>query len=466
MAVETRNASGVLAKWVTEFHYAETPEEVRSSVLDAIINSLGTALGGIGVDSVHKAMAVSRDQIGRGTCTVYGTEYRMSAQAAAFVNGVIVNALGQEETHLASGVHPAETTVPVAVALCEETGGTLRDLVEAVTVGIEVTGAVASVALTPAVKYEACEAPAVYGTIGAAAAAAKVLGLELDRTAQALGLAANFAAGLAQGIVEGSAEYHYLKGLSGLHGHLAATLAQAGAVAASEAFEGRSGFYRLFANVSPDRLARFDVAADLEQRLARPWVSLDLTYKPYPVHYFNLPFLAAAKEARSFLGPSGTVDAVEIELGNRAVMSGGAAGPPFRWRGTAVASTQFCVACMLSRGHVTLEDQQDRDAPDILELCKRTTVSTLDVPQAGRLTLRSRGRVLDYDVVELEKSYEAVSAEDVFRSVVSHALGPGAADAALECLRGADASAPVASLLEFLRVPYPGAARTGVEVVR
>jgi len=128
--------------------------------------------------------------------------------------------------------------VPVVLALAEQLGSSGPEVLGALTIGIETAIAVSSMALVPAVKYDRCEAPAVYGTIGATAAAAKLLGLNMPSTAHALGLAASFAAGLSEGIRVGTDEYHFIVALASQHAELAASLAQRGAIAAATAFEG------------------------------------------------------------------------------------------------------------------------------------------------------------------------------------------------------------------------------------
>ena len=103
---------------------------------------------------------------------------RLVPGMAAFANGVILNALGQEETHAATSTHPAETTVPLVLALAEERGSSGREVLDAVIVGMQVTMGLGAMELMPTIRYEICQAPSVLGTVGAAAAAARLCQLD------------------------------------------------------------------------------------------------------------------------------------------------------------------------------------------------------------------------------------------------------------------------------------------------
>ena len=59
--------------------------------------------------------------------------------------------------------------------------------------------------------------PSAYGSIGAAAAAAKLRRLDVDTTTRAIGLAAMFTAAPAESMRAGTGDVHYLKGMVAMH---------------------------------------------------------------------------------------------------------------------------------------------------------------------------------------------------------------------------------------------------------
>jgi 2-methylcitrate dehydratase PrpD len=379
-------ASHAIADWLAEFDYGSLPVSVKLGARKALINSVGTAIGGYPIDSTQRVIRYAKQQSGSGDCTVLVDGSRLSSSMAVFANGVMVNALGQEETHVASSTHPAQTTVPIVLAVGERLERSGEEVLAALIAGMEVTAAISCMKLTPAVKLDRCHAPAVFGTIGAAAAAARLVGLDVERTAHALGLAANFAAGLSEGSRAGTGEYHYLKGLVGMHALMAVDLAADGAVAAPLAFEGPGGFYHTFAGASTADLAAFDVPSDLRSLLEGEWITPELMYKPYPANFFNIPFIDAARVIRHERGVgAGDIRRVHVGISEYAANSGGALRPPYTHRGNALASTAFGVGCMLARGHVDPADTLAFDAPDIAQMCERIEVEVTPDLHGGAL---------------------------------------------------------------------------------
>lgn len=383
--LEERSVSNGIAEWVYATRFADLPAHVQGQARKSLINTVGTSIGAFELPDVQKTLAYARAEESPGPCTVFVSGDRMAPSTAAFVNGVMANHLGQEETHLISGTHPAETTTPAVLTYAERYGGSGLAVLEAIVVGIEVTVAVARMELTPSVKYDNCEGPGVYGTIGGAAAVAKLAGLDEQGIAHAIGIAANFAAGLSECFQRGTDDYHYSVGLASQHAYMAAVLASQGAAVAPTCLEGRGGFYQLFGAASREQLAKHDTYGDVLGRLGQEWAIPELIYKPYPVNFFNQVFVDGARRMREQhqLNPE-QIRSVRIELGTLAAGAGATLPPPYRNRAGVLASTGFCVASMLTRGTLSLADTLDLDASDIGALLRRTEI----VPDSGLATSR------------------------------------------------------------------------------
>lgn len=451
-----RSVSQEIADWIAGLTYDALPAEVRAEVRDGLINTIGTTIGGAGLPSVERAVEYASSQSGSGTSTVLVSGHRMSCSGTAFVNAVMANALGQEETHRVTGVHPIETTLPVLLAVAEERQSSGRDFLRSLAAGLEVTVALASMSLTPQVKYDACQAPAVYGTIGGAAALCSLMGLRSDQTANALGLAANFSAGLSECIRQGTGEYHYLKGLAATHAHLAAMLAASGVVSAPTAFEGDGGFFHLFAQVSREALSRHDVAGEVRESLGHRWGSSDLIYKPYPVHYFNQVFVDGALTLRSRHGlrPE-DITSISIEVDKRATGSGAALKPPFARRENALGSTTFCVAAALARGRLTLHEISQVLAPDIVGLAELTTVSESAAPEAARVTVSTGDTFYEFDGLADGPDYRLRGSElyDIFHTAVTSTFDQSRSDQLLAALLDIESVDDVRALIPLTVAP-------------
>ncbi|HEY7966627.1 MAG TPA: MmgE/PrpD family protein [Solirubrobacteraceae bacterium] len=395
-----------LGRWGADLTIDDVPGDVVLATQKALLNSIGTMLGAFELEDVQRALLLAKANDESGPSTVFVDGSKLPLMSALFVNGVMCNTLGQEETHPVSGTHPAETTVPAVLAVAELRRISGRALLEAALTGIETTIAVARMALTPAVKYDNCEAPAVYGTVGAAAAAGRALGLDAERLGHAIALGANLAGGLSECVRVGTSEYHYSVGNASTHGVLAALLAEAGKPAAPASLEGVAGFYQLFGAAPRESLANHDVVGDVMGTLAEGWGVLELIYKPYPVYFFNQPHIDGARALREAhrIDPA-AVEAIRITINPLAAASGGLNTSVPGEREAGLGSTAFCVAAMLTRGHVNLADTLAFDDAAIGRLMALTEISPSDSMAAGRIEVDAGGETHVFDAETAGRDY-------------------------------------------------------------
>lgn len=363
------NAADVLAAWTVGFKLEDSPALAKQEAHKALFNSIVTAVGGADIDHTKRALAYATSDGQSGPAHVLVHGQALPIASAAFVNAVMVNALGQEETHLQSGTHPAETTAPIALAEAQALGASGKALLEAFIVGLQVSGAVGRMSLVWRGRELLAQPPSAFGAIGAAAAAAKLRGLNVDQTSRAIGLAAMFTAAPAESMRAGTGEYHYLKAWAATHAHAAAMLAVEGAPVAPSALDGPAGFYRIWANIPFAELQTVDIAAELRHSVAEDWVAPELIFKRYPVNYFNQPFIDSTAQLRQKHGiKPEEVRAIRIRIGAHPAKVGGLGKAPFERRSSAMMSTRFGVACMLARGRVSLADTLDPRGSDIQRL--------------------------------------------------------------------------------------------------
>jgi 2-methylcitrate dehydratase PrpD len=395
-------------------------------------------------------MQVVAEEESEGPATVLLSGAKTAPLLALLPNTALFNTLTQEETHIESGTHPSETTVPILLTLGERLHSGGEQLLEALIVGIETTVACASMELTPAVKVDNCFGPAVYGTIGAAAAAAKLAGLDRDAAANALGLAVNLTAGLSECVHVGTSEYHFTVPNSCTSAYTAVALAKQGAGAAATAFEGHAGFYQLFGAVARERLAAHDVVGDVIGRLGRDWATPELIYKPYPVYFFNQSLVDGAKQIRAMDGfdPS-AIESVELDIGSFAEASGGPNRPPYANRDNLLGASGFCVGSMLLRGSLTLADTQETDAPDILALLERTEITADEGLMTARIRVKTRDAEFSFDDATDGRDYRLAQeeVEDIYRSAASNTFGDAQSERVLALLREIDRLDDVARLV-------------------
>jgi 2-methylcitrate dehydratase PrpD len=437
----SKTLSTALAEWVVGFNLASAPEKVREAGRRNLINSIGTAVAAYRLPDVQRLMEITAEEgVSGGPATVLVRGERTAPALALYPNASLFNVLTQEETHVVSGTHPSETTVPIVLTLGERLGSSGSQLLEALIVGIETTVACASMELTPEVKVDNCQGPAVYGTIGAAAAAAKLLGLDVEKTTHALGLGVNTTAGLSECVHVGTSEYHFNVPHASVAGYQAAMLAAKGAVAAPTAFEGYAGFYQLFGAADRDQLAAHDVVGDVMSHLeGEQWAATEVIYKPYPVYFFNQSLVDGARRIRESDGfDPDSIESVKLEIGTFAMASGGPNRPPYADRDNVLGASGFCVASMLLRGSLSLSDTQDVEAADILGLLERTEIEGVEGLMTARIEVRtSDGGEYRFDDEREGRDYRLPTeeVEGIYREAAANTYGEEQSERVLGMLR-------------------------------
>lgn len=453
--------SAALAEWIVGFDLDAHGAELREAGRRALINSIGTGVAAYRLPDVQRLIAIAVEEDAPGPATLLVNGAKTAPAVALWPNAALFNVLTQEETHTVSGTHPAETTAPICLTLGERLGSSGAELLEAFVAGIEATVACASMELTPEVKVDNCQGPAVYGSIGAAAAAAKLYGFDAATTANALGLAVNTTAGLSECVHVGTSEYHFNVPHASVNGWVAAALARKGAVSAPTAFEGYAGFYQLFGASPREKLAAHDVVGDVLGHLEGPeWGVAEVIYKPFPVYFFNQALVDGAKKIRE--SPSfdpAAIESVRLEMGTFAMASGGPNRPPYADRDNVLGASGFCVAAMLLRGALGLAETQDIAAPDILGLLERTEVVGVDGLMTARIHVDTAGGSFDFDADSEGRDYRLATpeVEDIYREAAANVYDDEQAERLLAMLREVEGLGDVGDLVAAMTLSGPRA---------
>jgi 2-methylcitrate dehydratase PrpD len=383
-----------ISEFVVKTTLDECPPEALVQVRRAALDTIGVMLAGAGEPAARFVREVARSEGGTPLCTVIGTRLRTSSTWAALANGTAGHAHDFDDTSFALMGHPSVPLLATLLACGEAEMADGSALALGYVIGFEVDAGLGA-ALNPAHYERGWHATSTIGTIGCAAAAARVLNLDLAQTRQALGLAASHAAGLKENFGSMTKPYH--AGQAARSGVLAALLAREGFTASETALDGRQGYTVAFAAGSP-----LDAALE---GLGRRWHLLEsgIAVKPYPSCALTHAAIDALIEMRreQALHPE-QIDHVEVGV-NRVTPTVLIHPVP----GTALErkfSMQYCAAAALAQGRVdfaSFEDGAIRD-PAVRSLMERVTmVVDPSVPDGltehawTRVTVRLRdGRTL------------------------------------------------------------------------
>ena len=287
-------------------------------------------------------------------CTVVGTSLRTAPTWAALANGTAAHAHDFDDTNFALMGHPSAPLLAAALAAGEAEMADGAAVVTAYLIGFEISAAL-GLAFNPEHYTRGWHATSTIGTLGCAAAAAKILGLDAGQTRHALGVAASLASGLKENFGSMTKPFH--AGHAARNGVFAAMLAREGFTASGPALEGTQGYANAFSQskLSP---AAFD-------RLGADWQILasGIAVKPYPSCALTHSAIDALLDLRA-QHRLGVEQVEEVEVGVNHVV-------PEVLRHNAPStglerkfSMQFCAAEALATGRVEIASFEDGRTDD------------------------------------------------------------------------------------------------------
>ncbi len=293
---EPPGATRALVRRVRGIRFDTISDEARETARHCLLDFLGCALAGAGEPLVDVLVAEVVSGEGASQAGLVGRPERATLQTAALVNGAAGHALDFDDTHTAMG-HPSVPVIPALLALAE------RALAErALGESRNVEGDAFLAALVAGVEMECrlgllfgpghyaagFHSTGTFGTFGAAAACAHLLGLDEEAWLHAMGLAGTQAAGLKSGFGTMAKPLH--AGRAASAGLLSATLARGGFTAQTAILEVEQGFAATHVCNEPTAAA---LAAQPEHLLIR-----DTLFKYHAACYLTHAAIEAARLLR------------------------------------------------------------------------------------------------------------------------------------------------------------------------
>jgi 2-methylcitrate dehydratase PrpD len=177
-----------LAEFCAGVSLAGLPGAVVRQARLCALDYFANVYGSLELEAVQAVVDHARSQAGPPDCSVLGCAFKSGMQGAAFVNGTTAEAMEAQDGLRFGGNHPVCAVLPAALAVAEKRGLGGAAVVEAVVTGYEVANRV-SWAVHPLHTFSGFLPTGTCGTFGAAAAAAKLLGLDGEGFLNALGVA-------------------------------------------------------------------------------------------------------------------------------------------------------------------------------------------------------------------------------------------------------------------------------------
>ena len=383
--------STAVSRLATFVAAAEVPPSAREIARDAVQDTIGVALAGAAEAASLIVQRLVGTDGGSGLCSVLGTSIKCGPSFAALANGTAAHALDFDDMCWISLAHPSAPLVSSTLALGEMADVSGRDFLDAYVVGFEIE-AVLGRTMNPLHYTRGWHGTATIGTLGAAAAASRVLGLDTETTGRALAIASSEASGLKENF--GTMVKPLQGGLAARNGVLAALLAREGFSASVHAIDGTQGLL----------IAMQSSGTDLKdgcEQLGKRWEIVEggITMKLYPSCAATHPTIDTLIDLRREMNVAPSeIESVEISVDSVTPTVLIYSQPINGLEGK--FSLHYCAAAALAFGHVGIDtfETAAMTSPEvqrILPLVKMRADNCLGVEAPplteARVTLRLSG---------------------------------------------------------------------------
>lgn len=428
--------TGPLAAFAADLRFEQLPPDVVERAKRLTLDFCGSIVRADREADSSPSLYAAIETLGFGApgpSHVVGTGRAFGPAVAALVNGMLGHSLDFDDTHADSSLHPSAPVVPAAFAVGEQTGASGAQILAAIVTGYEVCCRL-GLALDPTAHYARGFHPtATAGTFGAAAAAAKLYGLDASGIATAFGVAGSQAAGSLQFLANGAWNKRWQVGQAAMNGVMAAALARHGFKGASEPIEGRHGF-----------LAGYTDGADPKKAtegLGQVWETMRIGMKPYPSCRYTHAALdgLAAIRRQTKLGAD-DVSRLTVGLHRNGIILVGDPLEEKRRSRTVVEgqfSMPFTAAVMLDQGSFGWDDYKRLGQPaldalsDRVDVVRDESLEGLRHPFGATLKVETRSGAIERRIADPSGEPETFPDEAAvvakFALLAEPVLGGGAA---------------------------------------
>jgi len=356
----------ILAKFVALHPSRGWSDAVDHEAHRTFMNWVGCAVGAAKHESAEATLAGVRMLQPAPQSSVLGRADRVDMASAALVNGITSHTFDFDDTHLKTIIHPAGPVASALLALAEVTGATGRQVIDALVLGIDVSCRIGN-AMYPDHYDRGWHITGSTGTVGAAAGCARLLGLDEQHTAWALGIAASQPVGMREQFGTMAKPFH--PGAAARAGLTSALLAKNGFTASPRALEAPRGYIQTVSlkhdwdEITGELGKRFEISFN--------------TYKPFACGIVIHPTIDAATQLRAKGVKAEDVERVELRVHSLVLELTGKKEPQDGLQGKFSVYHGFAAGLIFGRAGETEYDDHIVTREDMVAL-RRKVVATVD----------------------------------------------------------------------------------------
>jgi 2-methylcitrate dehydratase PrpD len=392
------------------------------------MNWVGCAVGAAHHETAQAALKAVQLLQPAAQSSVLGRREKVDMASAALVNGISSHTFDFDDTHLKTIIHPAGPVASAALALAEHQGLSGRALIDALVLGIDVSCRVGN-AMYPDHYDRGWHITGSTGTVGAAAACARLLKLDVQRTAMALGIAASQPVGMREQFGTMTKPFH--PGGAARAGLMAALMAQQGYTASAKALEAPRGMMQTISTKNDWT----EITGELGQRFE---ISFN-TYKPFACGIVIHPSIDAAAQLREQGVTPEQIERIELKVHSLVLELTGKKEPADGLQ--AKFSVYHGCAAGLTFGRAAEEEFADDivNRPDMVAL-RRKVVATvdnrIDEAAADLTAVLTDGRrvhvFVEHAIGSLARPMSTAQLEAKFRGMSDAVLGAAPSSALIQ----------------------------------
>ncbi|QGY47734.1 hypothetical protein GM418_29940 [Maribellus comscasis] len=220
-------------------------DEAIKAAKKALIDDFGVSFAGFYSPGVQEVLDQEKYFGGTSQATVWIDGTMLAAPDAAFVNSVFIHALDLDDIHIPSITHITSVVVPAAFAVGQEQNATGREVLEAIILGIEISGRLGR-------EYHARKThgaflpTSIIGGFGATAASCRLLGLSVEQTMDAFGIFYAHASGNRQALIDNTLTKRIQPAIASRAGVVSAYFAQKGISGPHHIFLSKRGLFCIY----------------------------------------------------------------------------------------------------------------------------------------------------------------------------------------------------------------------------
>ena len=451
-----------IAQFIAQLRYEDIPDEVITRIKLLILDALGCALYGSGLEwsRILRTALVRLDATK--ACRVWGTSERLSAPHAALINGSLVQSFELDDVHRQGVLHVGAVTLPPLLAVTElrpDISG--PDFLRAAVAGYEIGPRVGK-CMGPQHIGQGWHSGATVGVFSAVSGAAAALRLTAEQAVHALGIAGTQASGL-MAAQYGAMVKRMHAGRAAQSGLYGALLAEAGYTGIVDVFESPYGGFCTTFSRSNDR---FNLD-ELSWELGRQWETLRISLKFYSCVGSNHTTLDAIRMLQAKTPFSADDVASIVVHGSQVTVEH--VGWPYQPRGlvSAQLNLPFCVATLLLEGDAFVDQFTNAVVDDGRRIALSKRVSVVHDPSITergsnyrhmvRVEVHLKNGTNLEQIVEAPRGSEMSFASEAdivqkFKKLATHAVGEAKAEAIINLVFGAEKLTRAEEIVQALAI--------------